>query len=354
MPAPKYAELFLAESREHLRTCNRLLLRWEREPREAEPVGGLFRAIHNLKGMAATMGYVPVADLAHRTETVLDAARQGRIGSTPELIQLLFRAVDALERGAEAAVAGRSVEIGPELLAELDAAAGSGASGGDAAASEARAAPEPASTAAVSAPGAAGAPVVEYAVTVAIRAGAAMRGARAMLALRRAERLGRVSALEPSAAEIERDAFAGRFAFRLQSAAEPAAIEAAVRSAGEVESVAVERSGGEGRAAAARQVRVELGRLDAMMKRVGELVVARNRLLELARGADPELEALAARIARLVAELQAEVVAARMTPVGEVFERFPRLVRDLARELGKQIRFEMEGGEIELDRSILD
>src|SRR5581483_1349016 len=114
------------------------------------------------------------------------------------------------------------------------------------------------------------------------------------------------------------------------------------------------RSGGEGRAAAARQVRVELGRLDAMMKRVGELVVARNRLLELARGADPELEALAARIARLVAELQAEVVAARMTPVGEVFERFPRLVRDLARELGKQIRFEMEGGEIELDRSILD
>lgn len=354
MPAPKYAELFLAESREHLRTCNRLLLRWEREPREAEPVGGLFRAIHNLKGMAATMGYAAVADLAHRTETVLDAARQGRIGPTPELIQLLFRAVDALERGAEAAVAGRSVEIGPELLAELDAAAGSGASGGDAAASEARAAPEPASTAAVSAPGAAGAPAVEYAVTVAIRAGAAMRGARAMLALRRAERLGRVSALEPPAAEIERDAFAGRVAFRLQSAAEPAAIEAAVRSAGEVESVVVERSGGEGRAAAARQVRVELGRLDAMMKRVGELVVARNRLLELARGADPELEALAARIARLVAELQAEVVAARMTPVGEVFERFPRLVRDLARELGKQIRFEMEGGEIELDRSILD
>lgn len=358
MPAPKYAELFLAESREHLRSCNRLLLRWEREAGAAEPVGGLFRAIHNLKGMAATMGYSGVADLAHRTETVLDAARQGRIGPTPELIQLLFRAVDALERGAEAAAAGRSGEIEPGLLGELDALTAAPAPGADAAARETAAPQETASDTAAGAgapaPGAGPAAPGEYAVTVAIRAGAAMRGARAMLALRRAERLGRVSALEPPAAEIERDAFARRFAFRLQSAADPAAIEAAVRSAGDVESVVVERSGAGGRGAAARQVRVELGRLDAVMKRVGELVVARNRLLELARGGDPELEALAARIARLVAELQAEVVAARMTPVGEVFERFPRLVRDLARELGKQIRLEMEGEEIELDRSILD
>ena len=60
------------------------------------------------------------------------------------------------------------------------------------------------------------------------------------------------------------------------------------------------------------------------------------------------------RIARLVSAMQAEVLAARMTPVGEVFERFPRLVRDLSRDLGKQIRFDMEGEDIELDRSILD
>jgi two-component system chemotaxis sensor kinase CheA len=92
-----------------------------------------------------------------------------------------------------------------------------------------------------------------------------------------------------------------------------------------------------------------------MMKQVGELVVARNRLVDLAlRRGDAELEATAERIARLVGGLQTEVIQARMTPVGEVFERFPRLVRDLARDLGKQVRFEMEGEDIELDRAVLD
>jgi two-component system chemotaxis sensor kinase CheA len=91
------------------------------------------------------------------------------------------------------------------------------------------------------------------------------------------------------------------------------------------------------------------------MKQVGELVVAKNRLGALAATSpEPALAEVSDRIARLVSEMQAEVIASRMTPVGEVLERFPRLVRDLARDLGKRIRFEIEGGEIELDRSILD
>jgi two-component system chemotaxis sensor kinase CheA len=91
------------------------------------------------------------------------------------------------------------------------------------------------------------------------------------------------------------------------------------------------------------------------MKQVGELVVAKNRLSSLsAQAGEPVLSELSERISRLVSAMQTEVIAARMTPVGEVFERFPRLVRDLSRDLGKQIRFDMEGEEIELDRSILD
>ena len=91
------------------------------------------------------------------------------------------------------------------------------------------------------------------------------------------------------------------------------------------------------------------------MKQVGELVVAKNRLGVLATdAADPALSEVSDRIARLVSDMQAEVIASRMTPVGEVLERFPRLVRDLARDLDKRIRFDVEGDEIELDRSILD
>lgn len=187
-----------------------------------------------------------------------------------------------------------------------------------------------------------------------------MRGARATLALKRAEAFGAVSGLRPPALQLEHDGFDGHFSFRLQSEAEDSVIADAIHAAGEVESVRVGEAGAEPDAAAAslrtgRQIRVELRRLDLLMKQVGELVLARNQLVELAaRAGDPELAALSERIARLVSASQTELIEARLTPVGEVFERFPRLVRDLARELGKQVRFETEGEEIELDRSLLD
>ena len=112
MDLSQYAELFLAESREHLSACNQLLLEWERNPAAIEPVGGLFRAVHTIKGMAATMGYGRVADLAHRMENLLDQLRRGAKPPTDETLQLLFRATDALEKAVVLAVAGRERDAG--------------------------------------------------------------------------------------------------------------------------------------------------------------------------------------------------------------------------------------------------
>jgi two-component system chemotaxis sensor kinase CheA len=126
---------------------------------------------------------------------------------------------------------------------------------------------------------------------------------------------------------------------------------------GDVASVAFEEPTASGTDAQAinRQIRVDLRRLDQLMKQVGELVVAKNRLGALASELrDPVLVEVSERINRLVSGMQGEVIASRMTPVGEVFERFPRLLRDLSRDLGKQIRLDIEGQDIELDRSILD
>src|SRR5256884_330036 len=104
-----------------------------------------------------------------------------------------------------------------------------------------------------------------------------------------------------------------------------------------------------------RHIRVDLGRLDGLMDLIGELVTVRGRLNELAANArDPAIDDVAIQVSRLSRELQAEIIQARMTPVWQVFDRFPRLVRDLARELGKQVAFRVEGKEIELDRAILD
>jgi two-component system chemotaxis sensor kinase CheA len=351
MDLSKYAVLFLAESREHLSACNGSLLEWERDPAAAEPVGRFFRAIHTIKGMAATMGYAAVAQLAHATENLLDALRQERLSTTPEIFQLLFRAVDKLGTAVEAAGAGKEEDPDAVLIGELDAAA---------AGSQRPIAPLGASTSAGSAP----APKLRRAsdaprsrpVQVVIRPATVMRGARAALVLRRAEALGTVSGVRPPPTQLERDEFDGRFFFRLQTRLPDVEIAAALAAVGDVEAVRLEEPAPDGpRANGGRQIRVDLRRLDAMMKQVGELVVAKNRLLALSNQApDLALAEVSERISRLVSGMQGEVLAARMTPVGEVFERFPRLVRDLARDLKKRIRFDIEGEEIELDRSILD
>lgn len=346
MDLTKYAELFLTESREHLRACNTLLLEWEREPTAQAPVDGLFRAIHTIKGMAATMGYGSIADLAHRTEHLLDALRAGRVAPTADVVQLLFLAVDALSGAVERAADGRDHETREEaMLAALDAAAGTSA----------------ARTAEYAIPAAAAvAAPAGRDVAVVLRSSAPMRGARALLAVRRAESLGRVSAVRPAPAQLDRDDFDGRVTFRFEGAPADDVLRDALIGVGDVEAVKI-AAAADGPAPAAdgaartRQIRVDLRRLDTLMKQVGELVVAKNRLLELAQ-ADPgsETAELATRMARLVTGMQAEILQARMTPVADVFERFPRLVRDLGRELGKRIAFESEGGEIELDRAVLD
>ncbi len=361
MDLAKYAALFVAESREHLQACNQLLLAWERDPAAREPVDGLFRALHSIKGMAATMGFVPLADLAHRGENLLDAVRSGTLGAREEHFELLFRTVDLLEAGVEGAASGRPMPREAEpLMKALDAAvARKGARGRKAErpekAEKAGKAARPEGADQAIATGRGSGPLLEVKVT--IRSDAMLKGARALLALRKAEGLGEVSRVRPPVNELEREDFDGKLAFHLRTPGAPAEVDAAVRSAGDVAGVAIDLAGDEAPVDAAlfRQIRIDLARLDALMKLAGELVVARNRLVELAQAqGDPELTQLGERISRLVGAVQGEVLEARLTPVREVFERFPRVVRDLARDLGKQVRLEVEGGDIELDRAVLD
>jgi len=255
----RYTKLFLSDSRDHLQRCNELLLEWERNPGAAAPVAELFRAFHSIKGSASALSLAPIAELSHAGEQMLAAIRDGALSGTPEVLDVLFRAVDGLTDGVEAVAKREAPEVNRALLDQLHELA-----------------PIP------------------------------------------LERTGELPL--PERRLQERPRVSG-------PVAQPAG----------------------------RQVRVELERLDALMNDVGELVVARNRLAAIAdREIGSELERVSGRISGLVSGLQTGVLRARMAPVGEVFDRFPRPVRDLARSLGKEIRLELLGGEIELDRSVLD
>src|SRR5688572_16293383 len=190
MDLSKYVALFLAESREHLSACDRLLLEWERDPTSTRQVGGLFRAIHTVKGMAATMGYAGVADLAHRLENLLDALRRRAAAPSAQEFQLLFRSLDALAAGVEGVVTGTATSTDSSLAGELDVAA---SLAGESVMTAEHPALSPRPSGAFAVPREEARPV-----EVALRRDAVMRGARAALVLQRAEALGAVSAVRPA------------------------------------------------------------------------------------------------------------------------------------------------------------
>jgi two-component system chemotaxis sensor kinase CheA len=359
----KYAALFLSESRDNLAAVNDALLRLERHPADAEALDGLFRAMHTVKGMAGVMGYGAVVDIAHESEALLAHVRGGARPLTASDTALLFEAADALEQAIERAVAGEDPGADTAALCtRLRSASGVSPA--------APAAAGPGADPALVLPDGAG-----VAVTVRLTPDAPLRGARAFLVLQRARALGEVIAVAPDEAAIEAERFGHEFAFRLRSTEPDEAIAAALRAAGYVDTVTVRRgargapaeappptdqtdvawSAGALKPSLQRYVRIDLRRLDSLMNLIGELVIARGRLSAIVgRYPDPDLDEATTAVARLVSELQDGIMGSRLVPVWQVFDRFPRVVRDAARTLGKEIDFVLDGRDIELDRSLLD
>jgi two-component system chemotaxis sensor kinase CheA len=379
----RYADLFLTESQEHLSAINHALLDLERAPDSAEPVNALFRAVHTIKGMSATMGYVQVAELAHALETLLDQLRIGSRPVTGEVIDALFTASDTLEVAVGLSVAGRDAEIdvaGPlERLRALDGGV-PGSANKTHNATKSSAAATAAWTSAV--------PEGEgLLVRVRIAPDAPLRGVRAFMVVQALRALGTVGRMVPPLDELKEEQFGEDFAVRLVTTESAERVTSVVAALGDVAGVLVGDEGvasgtpvapidatpvglaaiapegngsGNGTAGdtgvrAQRNVRIDLRRLDNLMNLIGELVITRGRLTQLSTAlADPALDETVTQASRLISDLQDEIMTSRMVPVWQVFDRFPRLVRDAARTLGKQIEFTIEGKEIELDRSLLD
>jgi two-component system, chemotaxis family, sensor kinase CheA len=374
----RYAELFLTESQDNLSAINHALLELERTPTAREPVGALFRAVHTVKGMSATMGYAVVAEVSHELETLLDLVRRGERAVSAPLMDTLFAATDMLERAIELSVAGRESDVDASTtIAALRAAAATEPSVHS---------PAPTATAKPrkkrSSRRAAASAVAPVTVVVTQEANTPMPGVRAYLVLERARALATVVSTTPDPSTFSDDAFAGRLAIGLDTSAPDDEIDRALRAAGYVADIVITRAapstnghvatvpngdlpdllpisaGSASELAPARQhrhIRIDLHRLDTLMNLIGELVITRGRLQQLAATInEPALTETVTQASRLVADLQDGIMTSRMVPVWQVFDRFPRVVRDAARALGKQVDFVVSGQEIELDRSLLD
>ena len=378
MDQARYAELFRTEAREHLAELDSTLLAFERHADPAH-VATLFRSVHTIKGMAAAMGYQAVERLSHALESMLDTVRSGARDVDATVVTLLFDGTDALRSSVDDAVDGRGGDVPASLLPLLQRL--------NAAPSDVTAkrhdpiVPDTAHASItdvesllgithgaqlepVSAMPASVGVATDRVVEVRLTADCPLKGVRAMIVLSRLEAAGTVKSVTPAQTAWQHDDFDGVFAVTVETTRAPEELDASVRAAGDVAKVSVTSPQPTTRAArdaaidALRTVRVDRRRLDTLLDLVGELVITRDRLLRLAEEHDHSstraLTKAAHDTARLIGALQDEVLQARMVPVGQVFDRFPRLVRDIARDLNKDVQFITEGREIELDRALLD
>lgn len=390
-----YREAFLSESTEYLQGVVDALLTLESDPEDLEPVEAVFRAAHSLKGMSATMGYERTASLTHTMESLMDTVRKRQQPVTGDLIDLVLRATDTLRELINDEASG-GCEIDPELMVQelrehTDVA---------------RIAAAASEVAVQSAPPA---PSGGVTLKVAIEPTCQLASVRAYMVLKRLRQLGEVIGTVPSEVDIDEGQFDGTFTVtvgterpgeklvdavmqitdvasaEVVAADSPAAAETALPAEPEApqdgppvaaaaepdvtlpaavvtQSSGPDRDAAFGRAAKAvpkladtQTVRIALTHLDTMVDVMGELVIARSRLENIAERLDlRELNDAVSEVHRISAELQREVMATRMVPVGNIFNRFPRMVRDLARDLGKDVAFEVDGLDIELDRTVLD
>ncbi|MDT3424536.1 two-component system chemotaxis sensor kinase CheA [Paenibacillus forsythiae] len=412
MDMNQYLSMFIDESNDHLQSLNENMMGLEANPEDLGIVQVIFRSAHTLKGMAATMGFEDLASLTHQMENVLDLVRNSKLVMQDFIFDTLFKSLDALEAmvqditgGGEGKADVSSIVASLQAIVrgEVPSAQGEGP-GPAAAASKAMETPALLDEFQLS--------VLEQSIQaghqvlfieVTIREDCQLRAVRAYMVFELLERFGEVVKSFPSVQDIEQEKF--DFSFSLyyisqKTAEEMQTLIMGVSEIDKVTSVALDAEllGQLGQAAVAataeqappaparentppvtpapaappkkeeakkapaksagapsRTIRVDIDRLDVLMNLLSELLIDRVRLEQHASDIQSgELTETVEHMSRVSADLQNIVMKLRMVPVDTVFNRFPRMVRDLAKSLDKKVDLVITGAETELDRTVVD
>jgi two-component system chemotaxis sensor kinase CheA len=387
--------MFLEESMENLQTLNEALLNLEQSPNDIDMVNQIFRVAHTIKGMAATMGFNNIAELTHKMEDVLSNFREGKLKVTENVVTVLFNCLDTLERMVSNIEEGIEEEVDIEPIMKSLGSIVDGVSMNVALDIVEEANENSCEDVKVE--------LNQYDISIvrqAINSGfntlnihiwlnedTLLKSARAFLILQELEAQGEILKANPSVEDIESENFDVEIYFLLVTKKSQEEIESIVKNISEVAKVLVskieielpveeeqpvvkqdtinekeivvkkhdepkkEKQGKKSH----QSVRVDLQRIDTLMNMVSELVIYRTRLEQIViNNKSPELAETLEQVERTTSDLQDLVMKIRMLPLDIVFNRFPRMMRDLSVELGKDINFIIEGADTELDRTVID
>ena len=387
--------MYVTHSKEAFQNLSDKLLELEKNPQDQDTINECFRLAHTIKGMARTMMFERTGEIAHSMESILDGVRSKRLEADPGVIDLLFQCVDAMEMMTEKVKDKNPEPEVPDLMAMIKKKLGEirpeeeepeaektpeekkeAQAGKKAEETEAEEKPvtvareEKAKEAAVGTTPEKRRRILEFRIQ--LNQALDMPSARAILVIKRLEKAGRILELNPPIEAIESEKFGRDFSVRIETDEDEKAIAKAISALKGVQKVIsserkaeekVEQRPGQAVPSPAAKkpmpeiasVRVKMDRLDDLLDTVGELAINKISLLEIGKNInDPKLAESLRILDRLTGELQYNVLRIRMVPIETVFSRFPRMIRDLAKQMGKELEFVMEGQEIELDRTVID
>ncbi|SPP91613.1 MULTISPECIES: hybrid sensor histidine kinase/response regulator [Bradyrhizobium] len=350
---------FLTETSESLDTVDNQLVKFEQEPNNAKILDNIFRLVHTIKGTCGFLGLPRLEALAHAGETLMGKFRDG-MPVTGQAVTVILSSIDRIK---EILAGLEATEAEPEgndrdLIDKLEAMVEQGMAAMSASASpiaSGSAQPMPSGTIPV-----ADAPPLAPDAPAAAPAKQMTTGSLVEQTLERPLRPGEVSLDELERAFRETAIEAPVPVVKAVAAPAPAAEAPVAKEAAKPAKPAPKKSmadetASEGDRVANQSIRVNVDTLEHLMTMVSELVLTRNQLLEISRrNEDTEFKVPLQRLSNVTAELQEGVMKTRMQPIGNAWQKLPRIVRDLSSELGKQIELEMHGADTELDRQVLD
>ena len=352
-------EDFLIEAFELIEQIDHDLVELEVNPEDLELLNRIFRVAHTVKGSSSFLNFDVLTELTHHMEDVLNKARKGELKITPDIMDVVLESVDMMkgllesirDNGSDAAAGIDIKNICVRLTQISEGEAPSAAPEAPAAAP----APEPVKEPEPVAPAEEAAPEVSDAELSKLSDSEVEAEIERLLKVRKAEDQARRASkgIAPKSPE--------EIAPAASAAPAPAAKPAPSRERDADKKVPAASSNSA--VAQEQTIRVEVKRLDHLMNLIGELVLGKNRLLKIYDDVEEryegekfleELNQVVSSLSLVTTDIQLAVMKTRMLPIAKVFNKFPRMIRDLSRELGKQIDLEISGEETELDKSIVE